>query len=491
MNRYESPSKFFEIVRASTAIKTIEGRLGKAGTAKVTRYKTEAAAIAAWRELVTAKTKSRYEPVPRKPVAATRTFELADKRWEIAIDGCVVTAGKPTTHATPAEALAAYNAAIGKKLAAGFRERVARNPALEEAIDADPYDADAYGVLADWLQGQGDPRGELIALQAAGKWIPGLELIAEHAASFLGPLAEHARCYDHLYHAPAPDAFAWKFGFIHGARMSYNQYWDSEFKGDIAQVLELLLRHPSGRFLAELVLMYNDDPADDDLQPLIDVLVKRAPEALRKLVIGDDVDQISWYRVGKLGKLWRALPRLEVLEIEAGQFELGMIDARALRRMILKTGGLSKANGKAIASASLPAIEHLEVYYGDPEYGGECTLAEAEHLLATGGRPKLRRLGLMNAEFADAICAALPGSKILPQLAHLDLSRGLMSDEGARTIAKHRAAFAHLDVLDVSSNYLTADGIEALKGVAKQVIIGNHKTVEADMPDFRYVDVGE
>lgn len=46
------------------------------------------------------------------------------------------------------------------------------NPALESAILANPglkeENADAYMVYADWLQGQGEPRGELIALQAAG-----------------------------------------------------------------------------------------------------------------------------------------------------------------------------------------------------------------------------------------------------------------------------------------------------------------------------------
>ena len=39
---------------------------------------------------------------------------------------------------------------------------------LESAIVRDPDDLDAYAVYGDWLAEQGDPRGELIALQLRG-----------------------------------------------------------------------------------------------------------------------------------------------------------------------------------------------------------------------------------------------------------------------------------------------------------------------------------
>ncbi len=39
-----------------------------------------------------------------------------------------------------------------------------RNPSLEAAAFANPDDHDAWRVYADWLQAQGDPRGELISL---------------------------------------------------------------------------------------------------------------------------------------------------------------------------------------------------------------------------------------------------------------------------------------------------------------------------------------
>ena len=41
---------------------------------------------------------------------------------------------------------------------------MARNPELERTILADPDNEEAYQVYADWLQSEGDPRGELAAV---------------------------------------------------------------------------------------------------------------------------------------------------------------------------------------------------------------------------------------------------------------------------------------------------------------------------------------
>jgi hypothetical protein len=345
-------------------------------------------------------------------------------------------------------------------------------------------------VLGDWLQEQGDPRGQLIALQLAGKHREALAMIDEQKAFLLGPLAEHAVCYDHLYHDPAPDAFEWSFGFIHAARISYMQPWVEAFEGEIADVLEMLLRHPSGRFLAKLTLMYNNHTADHDLQPVIDVLVRLPPPTLRELVIGDKVDQISWYQVGDLGKLWSKVPGLERLDIEAGQFDLGKLDLPALRHAVFETGGLSRESGRAIAAAKWPKIERLDVFYGDNDYGGECNIEQVKPLLARTDMPALRHLAVCDAVFADQICAALPNAKLLPQLKTLDLSKGIMTDDGAKILAANKSAFVHLDVLDVSDNYLTKAGIAALRGVAKKVIAIDQKDDDGD-PEFRYVTVGE
>jgi hypothetical protein len=102
---------------------------------------------------------------------------------------------------------------------------------------------------------------------------------------------------------------------------------------------------------------------------------------------------------------------------------------------------------------------------------------------------KLTHLGLKNAQFANAIAKALPGSKLLPQLKELDLSMGTMTDDGAEAIAAAKDAFKHLDLLDLSENFLTKKGIAAVKGLANKVIATKQR--EADADDDYYVALGE
>ena len=108
-------------------------------------------------------------------------------------------------------------------------------------------------------------------------------------------------CHTRTYDGNDTDAFTWRFGFIHAAKLSHNQYTDADFEGSLAEVLEMLLRHPSGRFLTELVFGFNNDPNEDPLDDLIGILVKQAPATIRKLHFGDfvypDETEMSWYHV--------------------------------------------------------------------------------------------------------------------------------------------------------------------------------------------------
>jgi uncharacterized protein (TIGR02996 family) len=374
----------------------------------------------------------------------------------------------------------------------------ARNPALEAAIEEDPYDATAYSVLADWLQGQGDPRGELIALQLAGKDEQARALIQQQADYFLGALADHQTTYDD----DKRPAFEWKYGYIHGLRLSNDGGAGAELEVSLAEILELVLRHPSGRFLAEITFGLNGHPNEADLQDLIDLLAKRAPPTIRKLHFGDyryagggpvgqggDDTEISWYSIGDLGALWKAVPGLRSLITQGAGLSLGKIELPDLAHVELRTGGLERANARAIATAALPKIEHLDIWYGDDSYGGDATIEDVELLLGRTDLPALRHLGLMNSELADQLPAALARSKLLPQLRELDLSMGTMTDEGARAIAQHRDAFKHLEKLNVSLNYLSKAGVATLKGAARTLEAGTQRADED--PEYRHPAVGE
>jgi uncharacterized protein (TIGR02996 family) len=384
--------------------------------------------------------------------------------------------------------------------------RDARNPELEKAIAADPSDRQAYAVFGDWLQEQGDPRGELIALQLANKDKAAKTLIEQHADYFLGPLADHQKTRDGLdnngmSHLRTPaqqqewekvgeEAFLWRSGFIYRVRLSHDSYADEAWDGTCADVLDQVLSHPSGRYVVEFAFMSNGDPNEDNLQDIIDLLGKKAPPTTRKLTFGDNVDQISWHHTGNLESLWRGVPKLRVLEIETGEFDVGKMVAPSLERAIFITGGLSQSCGTNLATATMPAIKHLEIYYGDKNYGGDCSVEQVLPLLGRTDLPQLEYLGLKNSRFADDIAGAIVGSKLVKQLKTLDLSLGVMTDDGARALAAGKSALAHLECLDLTRNYLTADGIKAVKGICKKVITAEQEE-PSDDPDDRYVAIAE
>jgi uncharacterized protein (TIGR02996 family) len=468
---------------------------------------------------------ARPAPAPAAPAApaaspgtpGARYFELVEgtssKFWEIKLDGeslttrygKIGTAGQTTENdfESTREAKQELGKLVAEKTRKGYVEKggvvvpaAQRNPELEKAIHADPYDTSAYMVYADWLQGQGDPRGELISLQlAAGTGRDAkvakaaAALIADHTAYFLGPLEDHLKVHD----GSGDAAFTWRFGFIHAAKLSHNHHADDEFDGSLDEVLTALLRHPSGQFVTELAFGFNNDPNEDSLDDLVSVLIKHAPPTLRKLHLGDfefpDETEMSWYHVGKLGALWKAVPHLRSLIVQGGDFELGTIALPELTHAEFRTGGLSAASARAIAKATWPQLEHLEVWYGDKNYGGTAKLADAAALLERRDLPRLTTLGIKNTAFTDELIGVLAVSPLVAQLTRLDLSMGILTDDGARALAAHQAAFQHLAVLDVSRGYLTKAGIAAVKGVAKTVISKDQR--DDHDPEYRHPSVGE
>jgi uncharacterized protein (TIGR02996 family) len=474
--RYEfsegTSNKFWQIALSDKSFTTTFGKIGASGQTTIKKFGSAEEAKKEHDKLVAEKVKKGYKLVGAKTVAPK-----------------TAKAGKATK---------ATESSDGGKLDA-------RNPELEKAILANPADREAWAVFADWLQEQGDPRGELISLQLGNKEGQAKKLIEKHAEYFLGPLEPHQVVYDeggnnsvsHLrttaqekeWQKVHTQAFLWRNGYIHRCRLSKDDYQSGPgFDGEISEVLDLVLSHPSGRYIQEFAFMSNGDPNDNDLQSLIDVLAKKAPPTTRKLTFGDNVDQISWHHTGNLAKVWKQVPNLKVLEIETGEFEVGKMACPNLERAIFITGGLTSSCAKNIATAAMPKIKHLEIYFGTDEYGCDCDIKSIKALLDRSDLTKLEYLGLKNCEFADDIARAIGNSKIVKGLKTLDLSMGLMSDEGAQALADAKASLSHLQVLDLHRNYLTKEGIKLVKGICPKVIVDGQE--EAD-GDYRYVAITE
>src|SRR4051794_40471020 len=111
-----------------------------------------------------------------------------------------------------------------------------RRAALEDAIREDPDDAGRYLALGDLLQIDGDPRGELIALQQAGR--------PETTAAAEAWLAAHPELGGEI----AECELAWEHGFVRAAQLDASP-------GDGVAALGALLASPSTAFLRELRIL--------------------------------------------------------------------------------------------------------------------------------------------------------------------------------------------------------------------------------------------
>jgi len=466
MPRYElvegTSSKFWEITLDGKAFTTRWGRIGSDGQSATKRWPHIVAAQREHDKLVAEKVAKGYRLVKRASKAGTAPVN-------------------PAAAPPPARAV--------------------RNPDLERAILDAPDQADRWLVYADWLSQQGHPRGELIVVQHRLATDPKnkalkkaeADLLSTHAPVLLGPLAPYAKALDGTNRA----SFTWELGFIRSARFAWDHYAD-EARGDVdlAKAVDLLLSHPSGFCLRELVFGLNRADPDQEYQPLLDALAKRGAPALERLFVGDyeypDQTEISWTHLGNFDKVYKSLPRLKKLELQGGGIGLGKIDLPSLQELEIRSGGLPEESVKALAKATWPSLERLVVWFGRDEYGGGGDISDLGPLLDARAVPKLRHLGLMNSEWADDLCRVLPKAKVVRQLSVLDLSMGTMTDDGAQALIDGAAAFRHLDLLDVSGNYLTKAKKRALEGIAKKVQFGTQREPdEYEGTIYRYTSVGE
>ena len=367
-----------------------------------------------------------------------------------------------------------------------------RNPALEAAIANDPFDREAYLVYADWLEGQGDPRAQLIALQCsphpeqhAGKAVR--KLLADHQKSLLGPLARFA------------SSLEWKYGFIHSVSLN-------DAAGPFDVNLANLMAHPSARFLVSLYL------SSRHLATTIDALAA-APPTLRSLALGnegaapvalealgpvlprlgslslqgdfalDALARVPPCRLHKLtiigrdgsgdlrGALGPALGELTELFLR-GRFALDAIDLPALEVAELEVAQLTAEIGGAIATARWPKLRRLVVAAADPD-----TLAP---LLQRADLPALTDLAIRRAVQGERVCAMLSEAPFAGQLRRLELSHGTLDDRGAFALADHAHAFDQLEELDVSDNPLSDDGYATLDSMGIVEIVDDRRYRSAD-----------
>ena len=369
------------------------------------------------------------------------------------------------------------------------------NPRLARLVEEAPEDdLTPAQVYADWLQSEGDPRGELAAIQlrrATDRKNKELkrsekELLAQHADRLLGKLAG----------VPDLVKLKWHAGFIRSARIANTYDSEDDERGKkavgVPDVVAWLLDEPSARFLRELavgIVTYYENNYED----VCARIGQRYLPALRSLFLGDfesEETELSWSELGEVAPIYAALPNLRTLRLRSGSMELGTIVLPQLEEFTVETGGLDHDTARAIAAAKWPSLRRLTVQIGSDDYGGDADLDDLRPILDGVGLPRLEHLAIQNCELTDDLIEPLASSKILPQLRSLDLAMGTMSDDGAQTLFRLQKAFAHLEKIALDDNYVTSEGERLLAQSRLAIELGEQRDDEGD-PDNRYAAMAE
>ncbi|MFD9389317.1 STM4015 family protein [Streptomyces sp. NPDC060000] len=243
---------------------------------------------------------------------------------------------------------------------------------------------------------------------------------------------------------------------------------------------------------------YDTDPSD-----VIEALVAardRFP-ALRAVFLGDMVGEeceISWINQTDVTPLLAAFPALEELGVRGGS-GLGFpaVSHYALRKLVIETGGLPAEGVRGVGASDLPALVHLDLWLGTPEYGGDSEIADLEPILSGARLPSLRHLALRNSENQDAVAAAVASAPVVARLEVLDLSMGVLTDEGAAALLGGQP-LTHLKKLDLHYHYLSESLQERIRRTVETAGVEvdlDRDDAEEDSDDdgtpWRYVAVGE
>jgi hypothetical protein len=269
-------------------------------------------------------------------------------------------------------------------------------------------------------------------------------------------------------------------------------------RGQFADYFAALVADPNVGRLTNLVLGPWGESGDSSA-PAVEMLVaaRQKLSGLTGLFPGDIIrpeQEISWITQSDLSALWAAFPKLEELRVRGGSgLRFGKIRHDSLRSLVVETGGLAREVVAEVARAKLPALEHLELWFGEEHYGGNATAKDLQPFLTGERFPKLKSLALRNFRFADELAEALAKAPVLRQLHTLDLSLGTLGDEGARALLK-APGLRKLKKLDLHHHYLSVEMMEALRKLPLTVDVSDRREPAEPYDEGdngRYVAVAE
>jgi hypothetical protein len=193
---------------------------------------------------------------------------------------------------------------------------------------------------------------------------------------------------------------------------------------------------------------------------------------LTALFLGDitfEESEISWIEQTDVSPLFEAYPALEHFRVRGGNnLRLGRLHSEHLKELGIESGGLDSSVVHDVLRSDLPALEHLELWLGDANYGANTTMEDLAPLFTGQLFPNLRYLGLRDSEITNEIAQAIVQSPLLERLRVLDLSLGVLDDTGAAALLASPAV-KKLEKLDIHHHYCSDQMVEQLKALGIEV----------------------
>jgi len=282
-------------------------------------------------------------------------------------------------------------------------------------------------------------------------------------------------------------------------------YYDDEYRdwgndwSEFGEIWERFLEKvDTTRVTALTIGMWDESTNPKAHYPVAELLAESADRlpSLRSLFVGDicpEGSDVAYISHDDLTPILRAYPALEELWVRGRPRKDGPyfepLRHTALHRLVFQSGGLPAETMRAVGGCDLPALRHLEFYFGTPRYGGDATPADVEWLLGGQHFPNLKHLGLRDSELQDEIAAAVAIAPIVSRLKALDLSLGTLGDEGAAALLAGQP-LTHLEKLDLSSHYVS-DEMQQRLATAWPGVEVDLSDPQTEYEGHRYIAVSE
>ncbi|SNR14412.1 STM4015 family protein [Tenacibaculum jejuense] len=219
---------------------------------------------------------------------------------------------------------------------------------------------------------------------------------------------------------------------------------------------------------------------------------------VKHFYIGDiesEENEISWIQQSSFENFLKAYSHIESLKVRGGNnLTFGTFNLPNLKTLTIESGGLDNELIEDIAKSknSLTSLEELEIWFGTSDYGATVTKETVKKLLADNPFPNLQHLGLMNAEIQDEIVAVLENHEILSRIKTLDISMGVLREEGGKSLLRNEA-LDQLEKINCDFHYMSEEQTKALRkrfGTKGSFEYSDYYE-EAVEEDWYYVEVGE